>query len=136
MDKLTEERDTYQVQERNVLNPDVAAKVTQILEQVVQHGSGTLAATNLYNTAGKTGTALKPNPNGGYSKSYIATFAGFAPAENPRLVMVVTLDEPIPIYGGVVAAPCFSQVMEFALQHLRVAPSENKVNTKDLVTKP
>ncbi len=136
VDKLTDERESFQGQERNVLSPDVAAKVTQILEQVVQHGSGTLAATNLYNTAGKTGTALKPNPKGGYSKSYIATFAGFAPAENPRLVMVVTLDEPTPIYGGVVAAPCFSQVMEFALQHLRVAPSENKVNTKDLVTTP
>ncbi len=49
--------------------------------------------------------------------------------------MVVTLDEPTPIYGGTVAAPCFSSVMEFALQHLRVAPSEVKVNTKDMVVK-
>jgi cell division protein FtsI (penicillin-binding protein 3) len=133
VDRSTEEREAFAVEEYNALNPDVAAKLSRILEQVVQHGTAALAATNLYNTAGKTGTAMKPNPRGGYLKSYIATFAGFAPSEDPRLVMVVTLDEPTPIYGGVVAAPCFSLVMEFALQHLRVAPSEVKVSTKDAV---
>ena len=96
VEKLTDERDVYEVQKRSVLGPDVASKVTRILEQVIQHGTATLAATNLYNTAGKTGTAMKPNPRGGYLKSYIATFGGFAPSEDPRLVMVVTMDEPLP----------------------------------------
>lgn len=133
VDGQTEEALCFEGSAVQVLNQDVAAKLSRVLEQVVQHGTATRAATNLYNTAGKTGTAMKPNPRGGYLKSYIGTFAGFAPSEDARLAIVVTLDEPATIYGGVSAAPCFSTVMEFALQHLRVPPSENKVNTRELV---
>lgn len=96
-------------------------------------GTGTRAAMTLYNCAGKTGTAMKPDPSGGYREAYIATFAGLAPSEDPRLVAVITLDEPDTMYGGLVAAPCFSRVMEFSLQHLQVVPSLEKVNTKDKV---
>jgi cell division protein FtsI (penicillin-binding protein 3) len=134
VDRDTGEQAEFPWEPREVLGPDVCAKLKGILEQVVHHGTATLAATDLYNVAGKTGTAMKPNPNGkGYLKSYIATFAGFAPSEDPRLVVVVTLDEPATVYGGVSAAPCFSAVTEFALQQLRVPPSEEKVNTKDRV---
>ncbi len=123
----------YQGEERRVLDEETALQLTRILEGVVHHGTGTRASMQLYNAAGKTGTAMKPAPQGGYLKAYMATFAGFAPSENPRLAMVITLDEPTPIYGGLVAAPCFSTVMEFALQHLQVPPSIRKVNTRDLV---
>ena len=133
VDKETEETLGFEGEATQVLNQDVAYKLSRVLEQVVQHGTATRASTNLYNTAGKTGTAMKPNPRGGYLKSYIATFAGFAPSEDSRLAMVVTLDEPATIYGGIAAAPCFSTVMEFALQHLRVPPSEVKVNTREQV---
>lgn len=127
------EEEGYQVEEERVLDEETAHQLTGILEEVVRCGTGTRASMNLYNAAGKTGTAMKPDPHGGYRKAYMATFAGFAPSEDPRLVMVVTLDEPTPIYGGVVAAPCFSQVMEFALQRLQVPPSRNKINTRDVV---
>ena len=74
--------------------------------------------------AGKTGTAAKPDPRGGYSDSrYVASFVGFAPATAPRLVVLVTVDEPHgAIWGGVVAAPAFSEIMRFGLQYLEIAP--------------
>jgi len=140
VDRRTGEARRFEAEGVRVLSQDVAYKLSRVLEQVVQHGTATRqhgtatrASTHLYNAAGKTGTAMKPNPKGGYLKSYIGTFAGFAPWEDARLAMVVTLDEPAVIYGGVAAAPCFSRVMEFALQHLRVPPSEVKVNTREAV---
>lgn len=133
VDGETGEAQGFESEEVQVLSQDVAYKLSRVLEQVVQHGTATRASTYLYNTAGKTGTATKPNPRGGYLKSYIGTFAGFAPSEDARLAMVVTLDEPATIYGGIAAAPCFSSVMEFALQHLRVPPSQVKVNTREMV---
>lgn len=133
VDRRTGEARRFEAEGVRVLSQDVAYKLSRVLEQVVQHGTATRASTHLYNAAGKTGTAMKPNPKGGYLKSYIGTFAGFAPSEDARLAMVVTLDEPAVIYGGVAAAPCFSRVMEFALQHLRVPPSEVKVNTREAV---
>ena len=116
-----------------IISENGAASLRYILEEVVRIGTGTLAAMTLYNCAGKTGTAMKPDPAGGYREAYIATFSGMAPSEDPRLVTVITLDEPGTVYGGLAAAPCFSQVMEFALQHLQVTPSMEKVNTKDKV---
>lgn len=118
-----------------LISENVSASVRDILEEVVRVGTGTRAGMTLYNCAGKTGTAMKPAPGGGYQEAYIATFAGLAPSDDPRLVAVITVDEPSPIYGGLVAAPCFSRVMEFALQQLRVTPSLEKVNTSDVVVR-
>ena len=124
----------YEVPEgERIISENGAASLRYILEEVVRIGTGTRAAMTLFNCAGKTGTAMKPDPAGGYREAYIATFAGLAPSEDPRLVAVITLDEPGTVYGGLAAAPCFSQVMEFALQHLQVTPSLEKVNTKDKV---
>ena len=66
--------------------------------------------------AGKTGTAQKPDPRGGYSDSkYVASFVGFVPATKPKLVVLVNVDEPRgSIWGGVVAAPAFQQIARFA----------------------
>ena len=76
-----------------------------------------------YTLAGKTGTAEKPE-NGTYSKTdFVASFIGFAPARNPRLLVSVMVDEPRgDIYGGTVAAPAFERIMEFALPYLKIPP--------------
>jgi cell division protein FtsI (penicillin-binding protein 3) len=96
-----------------------------MLETVVADGgTGTLAAVNGYQVAGKTGTSWKADA-GGYSQDrYVAVFAGLAPASNPRLATVVMLDEPSAgkFYGGEVAAPVFSNVTSGALRLLAVAP--------------
>ncbi len=110
---------------QRIITEDVAAQVKAMLEEVVRTGTGTRAAMNLYTCAGKTGTGMKASASGGYEDNYMASFAGFAPAENPVLAMAVVLDSPTTIYGGEVAAPVFSQVMEYALRHLEIAPSDS-----------
>lgn len=109
---------------RRVLSERTAAQLTRMLRGVVRHGSGTEAQVPGYRIAGKTGTAAKPEPTGGYSDSrYVASFVGFVPASSPRLVVLVTVDEPRgSIWGGSVAAPVFSEIAEFALQYLQVPP--------------
>jgi cell division protein FtsI (penicillin-binding protein 3) len=92
---------------------------------VAEGGTGVEAAVQGYTVAGKTGTAAKPDERGGYSTSrYVASFVGFVPATKPRLVILVTVDEPrSAIWGGVVAAPAFQQIARFGLQYLEVPPN-------------
>jgi cell division protein FtsI/penicillin-binding protein 2 len=87
-------------------------------------GTASGAAIEGYDLAGKTGTAQKPDPQGGYSKTqYVASFVGFAPARHPKLLATVMVDEPKgEIYGGQVAAPAWKQIMNFALQYLKISP--------------
>jgi cell division protein FtsI (penicillin-binding protein 3) len=108
-----------------VISPQVSTELTQMMEQVVQDGTAVSAGVPGYTVAGKTGTAQVPDPvHGGYiSGAYMATFAGFAPAENPVLSAIVVLSQPTPIFGGVVAAPVFSQVMQYALHRYGVPTS-------------
>jgi cell division protein FtsI/penicillin-binding protein 2 len=97
-----------------------------MLVNVVAEGTGTLAHVPGYNVAGKTGTANKPDPiTGGYSTTkYVASFVGFAPARDPKVLVAVMVDEPQgAIYGGQVAAPAFQKIMEFVLPYLRIPPS-------------
>lgn len=112
---------------RRVLSAETAKEMTAMLRQVVgnDQGTGQEAQVPGYSIAGKTGTAAKPDPVlGGYSTSkYVASFVGFLPASNPRLVILVAVDEPKgAIWGGSVAAPVFSQIARFALQYLEVPP--------------
>ena len=95
-----------------------------MMEDVVIEGTGQEAQLPGYTVAGKTGTAAKPDPDGGYSTSrYVASFVGIVPAKNPRLVILVTVDEPASsIWGGVVAAPAFQQIAGFDLQYLEIPP--------------
>ncbi len=106
---------------------EVARAVRTMLEQVVQPGgTGTRAAVSGYRIAGKTGTSRRVS-SGGYDEDhYLAVFAGFAPASRPRLAMVVMVDRPDSgdYYGGVVAAPVFSRVMEGALRLMDIAPDD------------
>ena len=105
---------------RRVVSPSVASQLIAMLKNVVAEGTGTLAAVPGYQVAGKTGTAAKPDPQGGYSDTrYVASFVGAVPASRPRLVILVSVDEPKgAIWGGVVAAPAFAQIAKFDLQYL------------------
>lgn len=103
---------------RRVIRPEVAETMRRILVRAVEEGTGKSARIKGIAVGGKTGTAQKVLPNGrGYSHSnFMASFIGFAPAEDPQYVMCVVLDDPRPMYyGGVVAAPVFKEVMEVAL---------------------
>jgi cell division protein FtsI (penicillin-binding protein 3) len=111
---------------RRVLSTGNARVLARILEGVVSEGgTGTRAALEDWRVAGKTGTARKPDTRrGGYlTGAYVASFIGFAPAERPAAVVAVVLDQPTPIYGGVVAAPVFREVAGAALRRLGVLPS-------------
>ena len=109
---------------RRVMSRAVSQQLMSMLRDVVIEGTGTEAEVEGYQVAGKTGTAAKPDPRGGYSKSrYVASFVGVVPASAPRLVVLVTVDEPRSgIFGGTVAAPAFQQIARFDLQYLEVPP--------------
>ena len=114
---------------RRVVSPETARSVTKILEGVVTDGTGAKAAIPGFRVAGKTGTAQKIDPRtGAYSASrFVASFAGYAPADSPQLAMIVVIDEPLgDAQGGTVAAPVFSRVGEQVLSYLGV-PSDAPV---------
>jgi cell division protein FtsI (penicillin-binding protein 3) len=111
------------LERRRVVSRRVAAELTQMLRDVVIEGTGTRAEIPGYQVAGKTGTANKPTRWGYSSTRYIASFVGFVPASKPRLVILVTVDEPQQaIFGGLVAAPVFQEIAKFDLQYLEVPP--------------
>lgn len=114
---------------RQVVSPAVARKVMALMEGAVANGTGTGARIDGYRVAGKTGTAQKPSPRGGYmSDAYVASFLGIAPVEHPRLAVLVLLDEPRGVYyGGAVAAPVFRMVAAQALWYLRIPPAATQV---------
>ena len=98
---------------RTVLRPGIARELTHFLTGVVHHGTGTKAKIMGIEVAGKTGTAQKAEV-GGYSESkFVASFVGFLPAEDPRLVGLIVVDEPQGVHwGGEVAAPVFGRIMK------------------------
>ena len=110
---------------RRVVSEKTATEVSRMLEGVLGAG-GTAQEAQVpgYRLAGKTGTAEKPDEFGGYSKTkFVASFIGYAPARNPRLLVAVMVDEPQgEIYGGVVAAPAFEKIVSFALPYLGIPP--------------
>ena len=108
---------------RRVLHPETAVLMQSMLAEVVAEGTGKRAAIAGYGVAGKTGTAQKPSPAGGYSDTgYTSSFAGFLPADRPELTVVIILDEPTEYRAGIVAAPVFAEIAEYALRVLQVAP--------------
>lgn len=116
-----------------VVDKDNAKMVLEMMEQVTQKGgSATRAAVPGYRIAAKTGTSRKATA-GGYSDEYFAYTAGIAPVSNPRVALVVVINEPQgdQYYGGAVAAPVFAEVMKGALQILNVAPDENQFNSSN-----
>lgn len=112
---------------RRVISEDTARTLTHLLEGVVTNGTGGKAAIPGYRVAGKTGTAQKVDPRtGAYSSTLlVGSFLGYVPAEDPRLAMIVVIDEPHGEgWGGVVAAPVFRRVGEQVLNYLGVAVDE------------
>ncbi|MDZ4169096.1 MAG: penicillin-binding protein 2 [Coriobacteriia bacterium] len=112
-------------QER-AISAKTAQTVTGMLELAVTEGTGEAAAVRGYRVAGKTGTAQKARADGrGYKGGgYVGSFIGYLPAEDPQLLVCVTIDRPTnAIYGGVVAGPTFSKVAAFSMAHLKIPPS-------------
>jgi cell division protein FtsI (penicillin-binding protein 3) len=110
-----------------IITEETCAKVSKILQRVVEAGTGEKARPAGYTAAGKTGTAQKiDQKTGTYSKKdYVSSFAGFVPATAPRLVILVMVDSPEGvIYGGSVAAPVFKAVAEQSLAYLQVTPDD------------
>jgi cell division protein FtsI (penicillin-binding protein 3) len=116
------------VRSRRILSSRVDRELLTMLKGVVSDtGTAVGASVPGYSVAGKTGTAQKPSPNGGYAAGkYVATFVGMVPANAPRLVILVSVDEPkLAIFGGIVAAPAFAQIAAFDLQYLEVPPDQS-----------
>ena len=113
---------------RRVISEKTAKLLSSMLQDVTNEGgTGVMANVEGFEVAGKTGTAQKADPiHGGYAaKKRVGSFVGFVPANNPRLVALVLIDEPeVNVYGGVVAAPVFRNIAQGALRHLVVAPEK------------
>jgi cell division protein FtsI (penicillin-binding protein 3) len=108
---------------RRVVSARTAETVTALLRRVVEEkgGTGEKARLDDFPVAGKTGTAQKVNPHGGYSSKRIGSFVGFVPADHPRVVILVLIDEPgTSSYGGIVAAPVFRAIAGRVLKRLGV----------------
>ncbi len=118
-----------------VLDGKTAQTVKGILEKVVEEGTGRNAYIEGFRIAGKTGTAQKVGEGGYVAGRYVASFVGFAPADAPKLALLVIIDEPVgPYYGGLIAAPVFGAVARDILQYLQVAPQPPAVAQPPLPT--
>ncbi|WP_030748421.1 penicillin-binding protein 2, partial [Streptomyces griseus] len=113
--------------ETRVVSEKTATTLAQMLESVVddREGTGTRAAIPGYRVAGKTGTANRVDPELGRYKGYTASFAGFAPADQPRVTVYCAIQNPTKgsYFGGQICGPIYKKVMEFALKTLHVAPT-------------
>lgn len=122
------------------LSAQTASDMRTVLQAVVYEGTGAAAGVNGYTVAGKTGTAQKARTDGvaGYEAGkYIASFSGFVPADDPAVLIIVTLDEPSnSIFGGTVAAPTFSTLAAYCMEHLKIPPSPKKPVSSEATVAP
>lgn len=123
------------------LSPAAARRMQRMLARVTEDdGTAPKARVEGYTVAGKTGTAqkIKPAEEGGgyYSKNFMSSFAGFIPAQDPQIGIIVVADDPgiytengrkIKYYGGTVCGPAFSEIAEFAVRYLRIAPDGDRI---------
>jgi len=114
---------------KRVISESTASTMKEILEGVVERGTGKKAKLSEYMAGGKTGTAQKIEANGTYSHSnFVASFMGFAPVDNPKIAVIICVDEPRGIYyGGSVAAPAFKKISESILRYLKVQPDRKLI---------
>ncbi|KQX64730.1 stage V sporulation protein D [Paenibacillus sp. Root444D2] len=114
---------------RNVISEDTSKQVREALESVVAKGTGRNAFIDGYRVGGKTGTAQKVI-NGRYSPDeHIVSFIGFAPADNPKIVIYAAVDDPQGIqFGGLIAAPLVKNMMADALRYMKVEPDKNQLD--------
>jgi cell division protein FtsI/penicillin-binding protein 2 len=129
-------KDAPAAKTKRVISETTAKQVQEMLKGVVLSGTGKLASVQGYSVAGKTGTARKP-PYQHPPYKYMASFVGFAPANHPRIAAIVVINEPPAnkIYGGTVAAPVFSRIMQAALRVEGVTPDED-VQGKAVTNEP
>ncbi|CAM5713500.1 cell division protein [Streptomyces californicus] len=117
-------------EETRVVSEKTAKTLASMLESVVDdtEGTGTKAAIPGYRVAGKTGTANRVDPVRGVYKGYTASFAGFAPADDPQITVYCAIQNPTKgsYFGGQICGPIYKQVMEFALKSLQIPPSGSK----------
>ena len=119
-----------------VVSYSTASQMTDMLTTVVREGTGRNAQVDGYTIAGKTGTGQKVLSDGNYGddeglRRYTATFAGFFPAEDPQLSMIVVIDEPVTnYYASQTAAPLFAELAKYSLQRLRIAPPADIVTVQ------
>lgn len=131
LDSLPDSPDTTLVWPRTrAISAETATKMREVMAAVVYEGTGSEAAVEGYTVAGKTGTAQKVRTDGkaGYAAGkYVASFSGFLPVESPAVLIIVTIDEPSnSIYGGTVAAPTFSKLGAYCMEHLKIPPTPKK----------
>jgi len=110
---------------RKVISEKTAGALSRIMQSVItEGGTGVNAALDGYSVCGKTGTAQKIDENGRYSyEKYVASFVGFAPVENPKIAVLVVVDEPKKQhYGSIVAAPAFKAIAQKTLDYMHIAP--------------
>jgi cell division protein FtsI (penicillin-binding protein 3) len=136
-DGMVQEENTPQEIGRPI-KPATARRMQKLLARVTEEdGTGDKARVEGYTVAGKTGTAQKINPEGGYfQKNFTSSFVGFLPVENPEIAIIVVADDPgifnengkkTRYYGGTVCAPAFREIAEFSVRYLRIAPDGNRI---------
>jgi stage V sporulation protein D (sporulation-specific penicillin-binding protein) len=120
---------------REVIRPEISAAVRAALESVVARGSGRKAFVDGYRVGGKTGTAQKVGPNGTYLKNnHIVSFIGFAPADDPKIVVYLAVDNPKGIqFGGVVAAPIVGNIIGDSMRYMKVPKRKNQIPPEENV---
>ena len=122
---------------RRVLGRETASRLTDLMVGVVERGTGRRGTIPGFTVAGKTGTAQKATPEGGYSKTdFIASFVGFVPAGAPELTALVLLDSPEGDHSGGRAAAVFARIIERSLRYLGVPPDTPNIEGKAMHAMP
>ena len=121
---------------RRVISEETSREVRRALESVVARGTGRKAFIDGYRVGGKTGTAQKVGPNGRYlPNNHIVSFIGFAPADDPRIVVYVAVDNPKGVqFGGVVAAPIVRNILDDSLRYLGVKKRKDQIPPESVPT--
>lgn len=129
--KILEER--HPVVKRQVVSEETSKQIRQALESVVAKGTGRKAFVDGYRVGGKTGTAQKVGPDGRYlANNHIVSFIGFAPADDPQIIVYVAVDNPKGIqFGGVVAAPIAGKIIEDSLRYLGVEKRSKQIEPEE-----
>ncbi|MEV7385050.1 penicillin-binding protein 2 [Streptomyces sp. NPDC091215] len=129
-----------QPRKTRVVSEKTAKTLAEMLESVVddEQGTGAKAAIPGYNVAGKTGTANRVDPATGRYRGYTSSFAGFAPADNPRITVYCAIQNATSgsYFGGQICGPIYKQVMEFALKTLQIPPTGAKAANLPVDYKP
>ena len=113
---------------RQVISSQTAEQLCEMMESVVENGTGTSAAIEGYSIGGKSGTSEPPVNN--KKAGYVASFAAITPVKNTKLVILLTMYDPQngQYHGGQVAGPVVSQILKDVLQHMEIQPNQNKTN--------